>query len=142
MSPGLIYILTIGRSIKFYTHAKACAPLYMCGRRGRRRVYGLLASYSSSVWREMQSRPIGQHENFFHVAQEAFGCLDVMVSRLTISTAQLQDVSAEELLSVHRQVTQRHPMLRCQIKGDGEQRWDEEGSLEEAQGLHWENVVG
>ena len=70
----------------------------------------------------MQSRPIGQHENFFHVAQEAFGCLDVMVSRLTISTAHLQDVSPELLLSVHRQVTQRHPMLRCQIKGDGEQR--------------------
>ena len=34
----------------------------------------------------------------------------------------MQDVSAELLLSVHRQVTQRHPMLRCQIKGDGEQR--------------------
>lgn len=70
----------------------------------------------------MDSRPIGQHENFFHVAQHAFECLDVMVSRLTIMSAHLRDVSHELLLSVHRQVTQRHPMLRCRIMNDGEYR--------------------
>jgi hypothetical protein len=62
-----------------------------------------------------RERELGQHEDFFYLAQRAFGSLDVMVSRATIMAPPQGALTCDVVRAVHARVTRRHPMLRGRI---------------------------
>ena len=66
------------------------------------------------------SRPLGQHENFFYVAQKAFGCLDVMVSRMTVKLPADYELTEIKLQEAYKKVTARHPLLRSTVTVDSD----------------------